>query len=87
MEHMTDNSKNNPFIITWDTGKRCNFDCAYCGDDRHDLVSLFPSFNELIKGVDLVKDYLKIIAYRTEKTASPSLTGGEPKLQSLFCRI
>ena len=31
--------KNNPLIVTWDTGRRCNFDCAYCGDDRHDLVS------------------------------------------------
>ena len=77
--------KTNQFIITWDTGKRCNFDCAYCGDDRHDLVSPFPSFNELVKGVDLVKDYLKIIMpYRTEKTASLSLTGGEPTANPCF---
>lgn len=77
--------KTNQFIITWDTGKRCNFDCAYCGEDRHDLVSPFPSFDELIKGVDLVKDYLKVIMpFRNEKTASLSLTGGEPTANPCF---
>jgi len=75
----------NQFIITWDTGKRCNFDCAYCGSDRHDLVSPFPSFNDLIKGVDFIKKYLKILMpYRKKQSSSISLTGGEPTANPSF---
>lgn len=75
----------NQFIITWDTGKRCNFDCSYCGSDRHDLHSPFPSYDELIKGVDFIKDYVRIMfPYRREKTAGLSLTGGEPTANPAF---
>ena len=81
-------SKTNQFIITWDTGRRCNFDCAYCGDDRHDLVSKFPDFDELVKGVDFIKEYLRtIMPYRNEQTASVSLTGGEPTANPNFMRL
>lgn len=76
---------NNQFIITWDTGKRCNFDCGYCGSDRHDLHSPFPSFEELIKGVDFIKDYLRtIFPYRKLQSAGLSLTGGEPTANPAF---
>jgi len=81
-------SKTNQFIVTWDTGRRCNFDCAYCGDDTHDLVSKFPEFDELVKGVDFIKEYLRMmIPYRNEKTASVSLTGGEPTANPNFLRL
>lgn len=81
-------SKTNQFIVTWDTGRRCNFDCAYCGDDRHDLVSKFPEFEELIKGVDFIKEYLRMmLPYRNEQTASVSLTGGEPTANPNFLRL
>lgn len=78
----------NQFIITWDTGKRCNFDCSYCGSDRHDLHSPFPSYEELIKGVDFIKDYVRIMfPYRKEQTAGLSLTGGEPTANPSFKRF
>jgi len=80
--------KTNQYIITWDTGKRCNFDCAYCGPDRHDLSSPFPSFDELIKGVDFIKEYLgMMMPYRNEQTASLSLTGGEPTANPSFLKF
>ena len=76
------------FIITWDTGKRCNFDCSYCGSDRHDNTSVFPSFNKLVKGVDFIKEYLKIIMpYRKNKNSGISLTGGEPTTNPNFLKF
>lgn len=80
--------KTHQFIITWDTGRRCNFDCSYCGSDRHDLVSKFPEFDELTKGVDFIKGYLRtILPYRNEKSANISLTGGEPTANPSFMRL
>jgi sulfatase maturation enzyme AslB (radical SAM superfamily) len=82
---LIDPTKTNQFIITWDTGKRCNFDCSYCGSDRHDLFSPFPVYDELIKGVDFIKEYVKILfPYRKEKTVGLSLTGGEPTANPSF---
>lgn len=81
-------SKTNEFIITWDTGKRCNFDCGYCGDDRHDLVSKFPDFDELVKGVDFIKKYLTVMMpHRNNQVATLSLTGGEPTVNPNFLRL
>lgn len=68
-----------PFMITWDTGKRCNFDCSYCGSDRHDNFSKFPPLKELNHGVEFIKNYLDIILpYRINKSVVLTLTGGEP---------
>lgn len=76
------------FIVTWDTGKRCNFDCAYCGADRHDNFSPFPSFEKLIDGVDFLKEYLKLILpKRSLEVASISLTGGEPTANPNFLKF
>ena len=78
----------NEFIVTWDTGKRCNFDCAYCGSDRHDNFSPFPPFEELIKGVDFLKEYLRVmLPRRATPTAAISLTGGEPTANPAFMQF
>ena len=75
-------------IVTWDTGKRCNFDCAYCGSDRHDNFSKFPSFMELVDGVNFLRDYLSLmLPYRSNPSATISLTGGEPTTNPNFFRL
>lgn len=78
----------NEMIVTWDTGKRCNFDCGYCGADRHDNHSPFPPYEELIKGVDFLKEYLRLmLPHRANPSASISLTGGEPTANPSFMRF
>jgi organic radical activating enzyme len=78
----------NPMIVTWDTGKRCNFDCGYCGADRHDNFSPFPSYETLISGVDFLKEYLSVmLPYRAMPAATISLTGGEPTANPSFIKF
>lgn len=78
----------NEMIVTWDTGKRCNFDCAYCGPERHDNFSKFPPFEELTKGVDFLKEYFRtMLPRRRNPAASISLTGGEPTANPSFMKF
>jgi len=37
----------NTFMITWDTGRRCNYDCSYCPVHRHDNFSPHATVEEL----------------------------------------
>jgi len=58
--------------IEWNMGKRCNFDCSYCGADLHDNTSKhlpLESFEYTIK---------RIREFYADKRIRMSLTGGEP---------
>ena len=44
----------NVFQVTWDLGRRCNYDCSYCPMHRHDNFSPHASLEELIKNSDFV---------------------------------
>lgn len=37
----------NTFSITWELGRRCNYDCMYCGPQWHDSTSKHKSLDEL----------------------------------------
>ena len=37
----------NHFSITWNLGRRCNYDCMYCGADVHDNTSSHKDLNTL----------------------------------------
>lgn len=72
-------------MVTWDIGKRCNFDCAYCGADRHDNFSKFPDLSELKKGVLFLMEYFNLILpLKKNKNASINVTGGEPTANPAF---
>ena len=45
------------FQITWDLGRRCNYDCSYCPPHRHDNFSRHATFDELKSSVDFVLKY------------------------------
>ena len=34
------------FQVTWDTGRRCNYDCSYCPMHRHDNFSAHATFDQ-----------------------------------------
>ena len=73
-----------PMMITWDTGRRCNFDCSYCDLSRHDLTSPLTSFDELFNTFAFIKAYTKI--YQQED-CNIAFTGGEPTVNPAFWDI
>lgn len=61
------------FSITWELGRRCNYDCMYCGPQWHDSTSKHKSLEELKNnwiGIYEQSRYLKL-KYKI------SFTGGE----------
>ena len=77
-----------PFLITWDLGRRCNYDCSYCPAHRHDNFSPHASLEELINTADFVFEYISIISqYRKNKDFNISFTGGEPTVNPNFIKF
>lgn len=75
----------NVFQVTWDLGRRCNYDCSYCPSHRHDNFSPHATLDELIKNSDFVLRYIDLyMTYRNYKRASISFTGGEPTVNPNF---
>lgn len=76
---------NDPFLITWDLGRRCNYDCSYCPSHRHDNFSRHASLEELKSTVDFVFEYILLIStHRINKDFHISFTGGEPTVNPKF---
>ena len=74
-----------PFVITWDLGRRCNYDCSYCPSHRHDNFSPHASLKELTDTTKFLFDYISIISkHRINKDFNVSFTGGEPTVNPNF---
>jgi len=74
-----------PFLITWDLGRRCNYDCSYCPSHRHDNFSSHASLEELKTSTEFLFEYVSVIAeHRTNKDFHVSFTGGEPTTNPNF---
>ena len=75
----------NVFQVTWDLGRRCNYDCTYCPVHRHDNFSPHATLDELKSNTDFLYEYIDTyMEYRTNKDASISFTGGEPTVNPNF---
>lgn len=73
------------FQVTWDTGRRCNYDCSYCPAHRHDNFSAHATLDELKRNTDFLFEYIDTyMQYRSFKFASISFTGGEPTVNPNF---
>jgi len=82
------NTQDAPFMITWDLGRRCNYDCTYCAPIHHDNFSPHASLDELISSAKFIFDYIILIAqYRKNKDFNISLTGGEPSNNPNFIKL
>lgn len=80
-----DVAKEEPFLITWDLGRRCNYDCSYCPPHRHDNSSSHASWESLANGVDFIFEYAELMSqYRKSKDITISFTGGEPTVHPKF---
>jgi MoaA/NifB/PqqE/SkfB family radical SAM enzyme len=75
-----------PMMVTWDIGRRCNYDCSYCEITRHDNVSPHRSTNELIETFAFIKQWTEM--YNSQRaigsTTNINFTGGEPTVNPNF---
>lgn len=68
------------FSISWIPHIRCNYDCMYCADTRHDNTTAFPD-------LDRMKNYWQQIFNKTKHlhlSYKISWSGGEPSLWKNF---
>jgi MoaA/NifB/PqqE/SkfB family radical SAM enzyme len=77
-----------PFMITWDLGRRCNYDCTYCAPIHHDNFSKHATLDSLKNTVNFIFEYVNLIStYRNNKDFHISLTGGEPTVNPKFLQL
>jgi len=73
------------FQVTWDLGRRCNYDCSYCPVHRHDNFSKHATLDELKNNVDFLFEYIDVyMEHRQTKIANVGFTGGEPTVNPNF---
>lgn len=73
------------FQVTWDTGRRCNYDCSYCPAHRHDNFSKHATLEELKNNTDFLFEYIDTyMEHRLFKEANIGFTGGEPTVNPNF---
>ncbi len=73
------------FQVTWDLGRRCNYDCSYCPVHRHDNFSKHATLDELKANVDFLFEYIDVyMEHRNFKEANVGFTGGEPTVNPHF---
>lgn len=78
----------NVFQVTWDLGRRCNYDCSYCPTHRHDNFSSHATLEELKSSAEFVFEYIDLyMQHRYYKFASIGFTGGEPTVNPNFIRF
>lgn len=81
------NQKNsNVMLVTWDTGRRCNYDCSYCEITRHDNHSAHHSLEEYIETFEFIKKWTSVYnQHRVHKShTNINFTGGEPTMNPAF---
>jgi len=71
------------FMVTWDTGRRCNYDCSYCESTRHDNSSALHSYEELLATFNFIKEYSRIYG----DLVNINFTGGEPTVNPSFWKL
>jgi len=76
--------KPEPFMVTWDVGRRCNFDCSYCESTRHNTYSPPTDYNQLIKTFEFIKEYVSVYNF---KEVNINFTGGEPTVNPRFWNL
>jgi MoaA/NifB/PqqE/SkfB family radical SAM enzyme len=73
------------FQVTWDTGRRCNYDCSYCPAHRHDNFSAHATLESLKNNVDFLYEYIDLyMSHRKFKEVNIGFTGGEPTVNPNF---
>lgn len=69
--------------ICWFLGKRCNYDCSYCGPHTHDAVSPFVNLTQSLEFIEKSNAW----ALLNNKKIKWSFTGGEPFIDPGFFKL
>jgi MoaA/NifB/PqqE/SkfB family radical SAM enzyme len=82
-------TKESPMMVTWDIGRRCNFDCSYCEVTRHDNVSSYTSFEDLVDTFNFIKQWTQTYNLYRKSTIETNInfTGGEPTINPNFWKL
>jgi MoaA/NifB/PqqE/SkfB family radical SAM enzyme len=67
--------------VEWNLGKRCNFNCSYCGNDLHDNVSEHIPWEVFTNTIDKIKQGAG------NRDIKISFTGGEPFVHPQFVEM
>ena len=74
-----------PMMVTWDIGRRCNYDCTYCESTRHNNTSRHRTVEELKITFDFIQRWTKLYnKHRGITTTNINFTGGEPTNNPYF---
>lgn len=76
-------NKNKTFMVIWQFGIKCNYNCFYCNDDLHNHYSKHLSKETILKIYNNIKKQVK-------RKITFSITGGEPTLNPFlifFCKL
>ena len=81
--------KPEPMMVTWDTGRRCNYDCSYCESTRHDLHSPHTSLEDFLRTFEFVQRWTGLYnSKKIEQThTNINFTGGEPTINPAFWEL
>lgn len=76
-------------MVTWDTGRRCNYDCSYCEISRHDNVSQHHSLEEYLKTFEFIKKWTSVYDQHKQNSSITNInfTGGEPTMNPAFWNL
>ena len=81
--------KNEPMMVTWDLGRRCNYDCTYCESTRHNNYSPYTKLHDLRNTFDFIKEWTNLYNSK-RKISNPvniNFTGGEPTVNPDFWNL
>jgi MoaA/NifB/PqqE/SkfB family radical SAM enzyme len=68
-----------PMMVTWDIGRRCNYDCTYCEATRHNNTSKHRTVEELTATFNFIQRWTDLYnKQRGMATTNINFTGGEP---------
>jgi MoaA/NifB/PqqE/SkfB family radical SAM enzyme len=77
-------------MVTWDMGRRCNYDCSYCEVSRHDNVSPHHNLEELLHTFNFIHRWT--LEYNNARLIpvdhiNINFTGGEPTMNPAFWEL
>lgn len=74
------------FSVVWDLGRRCTYECSYCGPHHSNKTSPLVEIDKLKHTLDGIVEYSQLMdLYRKEPLKLDiAYTGGEPTIHPAF---
>jgi MoaA/NifB/PqqE/SkfB family radical SAM enzyme len=78
-----------PMMVTWDLGRRCNYDCTYCEASRHNNYSSPATLESLKDTFNFIQDWTSIYnnKRKVKSHVNVDFTGGEPTVNPNFWNL